>query len=242
MHMRLRPVQHRFRYRVFSVLLDIDRLADTLQPLRLMRYNKFGLMSFYDRDHGSRDGSSLRGWVDREHQKRGLARPAMVQILAFPRMVGFVFNPLSIYYCFDEGGALSSVIYEVKNTFGDQTAYVLPCESEETICQTQKKMMYVSPFIELDQTYFFRLNAPGARLGLRIKQEGQDGETLISSLNGSRRDLTDRQLLRLFVTHPLMTVKVVAGIHWEALRLALKGVHFRRYSKTQVFSEENDLP
>ena len=242
MHMRLRPVTHQFRYRVFSLCLDVDRIADQLEPLRLITYNRFGLFSFHDIDHARRDGSALRPWIDAEHAKRGMARPHKVSVLAFPRILGYVFNPLTLYYGYDNAGRLSSIIYEVKNTFGDQTAYVLPCTDQTTAMdQTQKKMMYVSPFIELDQTYHFRLNAPDERLGLRIKQTGAQGETLISSLNATRKDLTDAALLKCFLSYPLMTLKVVAGIHWEALRLALKGVHFRRYSQTQVFSKENEL-
>jgi len=242
MHMRLRPVSHQFRYRVFSVFLDLDRLAETLEPLRLINHNRFGVMSFHDVDHGRRDGSASRPWVDDEHAQRGLTRPARVKILAFPRILGFVFNPLTLYYGYDQAGQLTSIVYEVKNTFGDQTAYVLPCGSgERAIDQSQRKMMYVSPFIELEQTYAFRVSVPDARLGLRIKQTGEAGETLISTLNAERRPLTDAVLARCFLSHPLMTLKVVAGIHWEALRLALKGVRFRKYSQSQVFSKENEL-
>jgi len=197
-------------------------------------------MSFHDADHGARDGTALRPWIDAAHEVRGMARPERVKILAFPRILGFVFNPLTIYYGYDQNDQLTSIVYEVKNTFGDQVAYVLPCEpGAGAIGHAHDKRMYVSPFIELDQTYAFRLVPPKDRLSLRIKQCGAEGETLISALNADRKLLTDRALLGLFLSHPLMTLKVVAGIHWEALRLLLKGVYFRRYSKTQVFSEEN---
>ena len=240
MHMRLQPVSHRFRYRVFSVFLDVDRIVDVLRPLNLMNYNRFGVMSFHDADHGPRDGSPLRPWIDNAHAQKGMARPERVKVLAFPRILGFVFNPLTLYYGYDAEGGLTSIIYEVKNTFGDQVAYVLPCDpSDEPISHVQRKRMYVSPFIELEQTYQFRLAPPDTRLGLRIKQSGAEGKTLISAINAERRPLTDRGLALMFATHPLMTLKVVAGIHWEALRLAVKGVYFRRYSKTQVFAEES---
>lgn len=239
MHMRLNPVQHRFRYRVFSLFLDVDKVAETLRPLRLIAHNRFALMSFHDGDHGPRDGSGLRPWIDAEFEKRGMERPHRVMVLAFPRILGFVFNPLTIYYCYDEGGHATSILYEVKNTFGDQVVYILPCNpSGDNSEQTQKKMMYVSPFIELDQTYRFRISSPNERLALRIKQGGAEGDVLISTLNADRKPLTDRALAGLFASHPLMTLKVVAGIHWEALRLALKGLRFRRYSQTQVFASE----
>ena len=240
MHMRLQPVEHKFRYRVFSLFLDIDALDRTTKPLRLLNYNRFGVMSFHDADHGRRNGSPLRPWIDEEHEKRGMPRPDRVFVFAFPRIFGFVFNPLTIYYCYDDKGGMLSALYEVKNTFGDQTVYLLGCEPDASISfHDQKKMMYVSPFIDLDQTYRFSLGAPGERLALRIKQSGPDGETLISSINGDRKALSDGQLAKLLLTHPLMTVKVVAAIHWQALRLALKGVVFRRYSKAEVFVSEN---
>ena len=239
MHLRLQPVRHQFRYRVFSLYLDLDRIGETLNPLRFLAHNRFSLMSFHDADHGARDGSDLRSWVDLEHSKRGLARPHRVTVLAFPRILGYVFNPLTIYYCFDGAGALTSILYEVKNTFGDQVAYLIECPQGQGIAQEHSKEMYVSPFIELDQTYRFELNPPLERLSLRIRQSGQDGETLISALNADRVDLSDRALLGLFVSHPLMTLKVMAGIHFEALRLFLKGVRFRRYSKTQIFSKDH---
>ncbi len=243
MHLRLRPVRHQFRYRVFSLFLDIDKLSETLRPLKLLGFNRFGLMSFHDRDHGARDGSALRSWVDTEHEKRGMAHPARVMILAFPRILGFVFNPLTIYYCYDDEGRISSVLYEVKNTFGDQVAYLLPCEEDESsLHQEQKKMMYVSPFVELDQTYHFQLSRPDARMGLRIRQGGEEGETLISAINADQRKLSDRELALQFAKHPLMTLKVVAGIHYEALRLFLKGVRFRRYSQAQIYANEQSNP
>ena len=238
MHLRLQPVRHQFRYRVFSLYLDLDRIGETLKPLLLLSHNRFSLMSFYDADHGARDGSDLRDWVDLEHSKRGLARPHRVTVLAFPRILGYVFNPLTIYYCFDDVGALKSILYEVKNTFGDQVAYLIPCETGAAV-QTHTKQMYVSPFIELDQTYRFELNPPLDRLSLRIRQSGADGEVLISALNADRVALSDRALLGLFLSHPLMTLKVMAGIHFEALRLFIKGVRFRRYSKSQIFSKDH---
>jgi hypothetical protein len=226
MHVRLVPRRHRFRYRVFTLLLDLDRLDDVVAGSRLLRRNRGGVLGFFDRDHGPRDGSDLRPWVDAELARAGLPRPARVELLAFPRLWGYAFNPLSVYYCRDEAERLTAMVYEVKNTFGEQTAYVRRVEPEQggAIRQRQVKTMRVSPFIGMDQTYRFDVTPPGERLALRIRQAGPEGETLIATQTGAARPFTDANLARVVLTHPLMTVKVIAAIHWEALRLWLKGV------------------
>jgi hypothetical protein len=226
MHMRLIPRPHRFRYRVFSILVDIDRIDAALAPVRLMARSRLAPLAFHDRDHGPRDGSALRPWVDAELARAGLPRPARVDLLCFPRMWGYVFNPLSVYYCQDEGGRLTALIYEVKNTFGEQIAYVRPAGAPEggAVRHRQPKTMRVSPFIAMDQTYRFDVAPPGERLSLRIRQAGPEGETLIATQTGVARPFTDAGLLAALVGHPLMTFKVIAAIHWEALRLWLKRV------------------
>lgn len=226
MHMRLAPRRHRFRYRTFSVLLDIDRLDETLGGSRMLRHNRPGILGFHDRDHGPRDGTPLRPWVDGELARAGLPAAARVDLLCFPRMWGFVFNPLSVYFCHDGAGDLAAVIYEVKNTFGEQIAYVQAAGMPRggSYRHRQDKAMYVSPFIAMDQTYRFDVAPPGERLALRIRQSGSQGETLIATQNGRARDFGDAALLRALLGHPLMTFKVLAAIHWEALRLWLKRV------------------
>lgn len=226
MHMRLAPFGHKFRYRIFSMLLDIDQLEQTCAGLRLLGLDRFAPLSFHRKDHGPRDGSDLRPWVEELLAAKGLPRPHRIRLLSFPRILGYVFNPLSVYYCEDADGHLQSVVYEVKNTFGDQHPYVVPIAEtpDGAHRHRQEKGFYVSPFIGQAETYNFTIRPPAERLALKIRQE-----TLIATWSGTRRPLTDGQLLRLWAAHPLMTVKVMAAIHWQALRLALKGARFRPY-------------
>lgn len=228
MHLRLRPRKHQFRYRVFCCWLDIDRLEETASSRRLFALDRFGLFGFNRRDHGPRDGEPLRPWVEALLAETGLEPPARIMLLSFPRVLGYVFNPLSVYYCYDAEDRLTALVYEVKNTFGDQHAYALPAGPAEGGAhrQQQGKELFVSPFIDMAQRYHFVAAPPGDRLALRIKENDAEGELLIATWNGAAEPLTDTRLARRFVTHPLMTLGVIAAIHWQALRLFLKGVRF----------------
>lgn len=229
MHMRLKPFGHKFVYRVFTALLNIDRLAEANR--RAMAINGFGLFGFHEKDHGPRDGTPLRPWVEALLAERGLAKPAHIMLLSMPRFLGFAFNPLSVYYCYDDAGALDSVVYEVKNTFGDQIPYVIDVttDADGAARHEQSKNMFVSPFIEMDQTYRFTIRPPDEKLALRIKQSDGGADTLIAIQTGAAAPLTNAKLLSLAATHPLAAIKVVAAIHWQALKLWLKGAKFHRY-------------
>jgi len=231
MHRRLTPFAHKFRYRVFTLLLDIDRLEETAASLSLLALDRFGLLSFHRRDHGPRDGSALRPWAEARLAEAGLPRPERIMLLSFPRILGYAFNPLSVYFCADGAGRLQSVIYEVKNTFGDQHLYVLPAEAgpDGAVRHEHGKGFFVSPFIGMDQTYRFTLRAPGERLALKIRQRDGAGPWLIATQSGVRRPLDDRALLSEWLAHPLMSLKVIAAIHWQALKLWLKGARFHPY-------------
>jgi DUF1365 family protein len=228
MHARLKPFRHRFAYRVFTCLFDVDEIPSLAARLRLLAHNRFGLFSFHDRDHGPRDGSPLRPWVERRLAEAGIAiGRGRIELLCFPRLLGYVFNPLSIFFCRDESGRLAAIVYEVKNTFGDQHAYVLPAgarqDPSQPVTHQTDKTFYVSPFIHMECTYRFRLTEPGDRLAVLIRQTDAAGELLVATLTGTRRALDDRSLALAFLRHPLMTLKVIAAIHWEALRLWVKG-------------------
>jgi DUF1365 family protein len=228
MHARLKPIVHRFRYRVMSLLIDLDRLdeADRLSPL--FAVNRPALYSFHEKDHGARDGTSLRASAQRRAAERGIdLAGGRVLLLCYPRLLGYAFNPLSVYFCYCEDDQLALMIYEVRNTFGETHSYVLPVEAGELnpagVRQQHDKLFYVSPFIPMGMRYHFRVLPPGDQVRLRILETDLDGPLLAASFRGHRRVLSTAALLRSFFALPLVTLKIVAAIHWEALRLWLKG-------------------
>lgn len=228
MHRRVRPVPHALRYRVFTLLLDVDRLAEAAQGLRLLSYNRFNLFAFFDRDHGSRDGSPLRPWVEVRLREAGLGDAAhTILLLSFPRVLGYVFNPLSVYFCFAADGRLGAVLYEVKNTFGEQHVYALA--SGNATAQDCAKGFHVSPFLSMHGRYRFRVRPPEQTISLTIQEGDEAGVILTAALSGRRHELCDRSLLACFFAYPLMTLKVIAAIHVEAVRLWLKGLKVYRH-------------
>jgi DUF1365 family protein len=231
MHRRLRPVRHRFAYRVFSCLIDLDEL-EALGKLRFFGHNRFNLMSFHDRDHGPRDGGALKPWIEARLAGAGIdIAGGQVRLLCFPRVLGYVFNPLSIWFCFHANGRLRAVLYEVSNTFGERHSYLLvvPAAADgRTIAQSCAKAFHVSPFIPLTGRYAFRLRAPDARLAIAIREEDGDGPVMVAAQNGRRLPFTSATVLHAFLRYPLMTLKVIAAIHFEALRLWRKGARFYR--------------
>ena len=232
MHSRLVAPKLRFTYRVFYLLLDVDRLPDWGRRLRLFGYNRWGLLGHRDRDHGPRDGSSLRPWLEAHLAEAGLdGREMRFFILAMPRLLGYVFNPLSLYYCYRPDGRLAAILYEVKNTFGDQHGYLLKVDGEDgTIRQGCDKAFYVSPFLDMKMHYRFRLTTPADSLAVLISEtDRRDGTpVLAASLTAKRQALTDKALAGALLRHPLLTFKVIVGIHWEAARLWLRRAVFHR--------------
>ena len=229
MHARLRPVGHRFSYRVMNLLIDLDRLDVADRLSRLFGVNRAALYSFHETDHGDRDGSSLRGYAQRCAAAHGVdLTGGRVLLLCYPRLLGYAFNPLSVYFCYRAEGNLGLVIYEVRNTFGEIHAYAVPIKPGEIsaagIRQSQDKRLYVSPFIEMATRYHFRIAPPGSMVRLRILETDQAGPLLAATFHGRRRALTTGRLLRSFFSLPIVTLKILAAIHWEALRLWSKGV------------------
>jgi DUF1365 family protein len=228
MHARLKPIGHRFSYRVMSLLIDLDRLADADRQSPLFGVNRAALYSFHEADHGRRDGSSLRAYAQFCAAEHGIdLTGGRVLLLCYPRLLGYTFNPLSVYFCYRADGELALLVYEVRNTLGDIHPYVLPVTSRDIsdagVRQQQDKLFYVSPFLEMAMRYHFRVRPPGERVQLRILETGREGPALAATFNGRHRSLNTSELLRAFFALPLVTMKIMAAIHWEALRLWLKG-------------------
>jgi DUF1365 family protein len=226
-HVRFKPQPHKFRYGVFQILIDVDDLKAAFAGLRTFGVGRFGLFGFAARDHGARDGTPLRAWVEAKLAEAGVtATAAQIRLLCFPRILGFVFNPLSIFFVYDAGHRLEAVIYEVNNTFGQTHAYVTPATGEGDERQEADKAFFVSPFYGVEGGYRFRLSPPGKSFDLVIGKQLAGETDFVATLSASRRPLTDGALMKLFFAMPLMTLGVVAAIHWEALRLWFKGAHF----------------
>jgi DUF1365 family protein len=228
MHHRLRPVQHRFVYRVFSVFLDLDELPALNTRLRLFSVERRNLLSFRAADHGDRDGTALHPWVTQQLAASGIAlvRPR-IMLLCFPRVLGYAFNPLSIYFCYDDD-RLTAIVYEVKNTFGGQHAYVFPVQREDNhrrlTAHGCDKNFSVSPFIDMEARYEFDVAVPDQRLCVVIRESERGAPLLVASQVGRRRPLTDTTIFACLAVDLFMTFKVFVGIHVEALRLWLRGV------------------
>lgn len=229
-HRRFAPRSHALRYKVYSLLLDLDELDQLDFGLRWFSVDRFNLLSFRRRDHGPRDGSPLRPWAQRLLADAGVEiGSGRIQLLVYPRILGYGFDPLTVWYCHDESGRLAGIIHEVRNTFGEYHCYVAPVDENETplVTHTAEKVFHVSPFFDVSGTYDFRLRPPGRTVSVVIDYSEHDEPLLTASFSGSRSPLTDRTLLSRFWSHPLVTFKVIAGIHWEAVKLFRKRVGFR---------------
>ncbi len=228
-HKRFKPIKHFFIYKTFSVLFDLSELEELHKKISIFSYNKFNLFSFYNKDHGDRNGKNLSDWVKSYLKRYDLKfEISKIKLLCFPRIFGYVFNPLSIFYCY-EGNKLKVILYEVKNTFNEQHTYVFSInDNKKIISQHCEKKFYVSPFIEMETFYNFRLSEPNEQLKVLIKQTDKKDKILTATQFGKKQKMSTRRLLINFFTHPLMTFKIILGIHYEALRLWKKGAIFQK--------------
>jgi len=234
-HERFRPRVHRLRYRIFQCLFDLDEIDALAGGLRLFSRNRFNLFSFHDRDFGDRSGGPLRPQIEALMRRAGQEPDGgPIRLLAMPRMLGHVFNPLSVWFCHRRDGSLATIVYEVTNTFKERHSYVIPVAdgSSATIRQACDKCFYVSPFMDLDMRYDFTVDPPAERTKVVVAGGDADGPLIVAAFSGTRQDMTDAHLLKAFLRHPLLTLKVVAGIHIEALRLFLKRIGVRRHVAT----------
>ena len=226
-HRRFKPKNHYFKYRVFSLLIDLDDLNEIDNKIKLFSYNKFNIISFFDKDHGDRDGTSLKNWVKKNLENIGVENKEIkIKLFCYPRILGYVFNPLSVFFIYDKNDKIISIFYEVKNTFGEQHTYIFKAEDNETLRNSCVKKFHVSPFIDMECNYKFRVNKPSDKISVIIDQSDNDGKLLFASQDGTAKEFSNKNLFVSYIFHPLMTFKVIVAIHYEAFKLWLKGIKF----------------
>lgn len=245
-HARLKPKPHRFAYRVFSLLIDLDRLDEADRRSRLFSVGRFNLVSFHESDHGVGEGplrDQLRAALGRAGVDLAGGR---ILLLCYPRVLGYAFNPIATYWAYDADGALKAVVYEVTNTFHERHAYVAPVRNGELgpagLRQARDKLMYVSPFLDMAMAYRFRLRPPGEGVRLRILESDAEGPILAATFAGEREKLSGATIVKLCARLPLMTLKVIAAIHWEALRLWIKGIALAEHPPAPATKASDDAP
>ena len=228
-HKRFKPKIHFFKYKVFSILLDLSEINLLDKSLKIFSHNKFNIISFYDVDHGPRDGTSLKKWVTKNLIENQInTEEIKIKLLCYPRIFGYVFNPLSVFFIYNKNSELISILYEVKNTFGEQHTYIFKTDDEDLIKNNCTKKFHVSPFIDMECYYYFRVLKPSEKISINIDQKDKDGKLLYASQDGKAKELNEKNLIISYICHPLMTFKIIAAIHFEALKLWLKGIKIIR--------------
>lgn len=227
-HARLKPRKHALRYHIFMLLLDLDELEDLDRGLKLFSLKRFNLVSFDPGAHGDGSTTPLKAQVEAQLAAAGIAHGGPVRMLAMPRILGMGFNPITVFFCHRPDGALSAILYEVNNTFGERHSYLIPADDAPVVKQACEKGFYVSPFMDMDLCYAFRVRPPGEQVQVLVDVDDAEGRVLATGFVAARQDLTDRALFRAWLTHPWMTIGVVAAIHWEALKIWIKGEKVRQ--------------
>lgn len=236
MHNRLTPKKHRFTYNIFMFWVDIDLLNQLAKKYPLFSYNSKGAFSFRDADHfkypvgDARNELSTRQKLNAYLQETGITTPPhKVMLLTHLRMLGHVFNPVSFYFCYDEQGACDYVVTEISNTYGEMKLFLVDRKKEATFEQNEKKFFYVSPFTDMDTDFEFRYHLPDNKLNVQINVKDKIGDKFfISTLTGTKKALTNARMWWYLFRFPFVTLKVVVGIHWQALLLWLKKVPYHK--------------
>ena len=241
-HKRMQPRQHFLQYSMFYMLLDIDEIDAIAKRHWLFSRNRRNIFSFFDRDHGNKSetggqSAPLRDYVENRLREAGIKHGGCtIRLMTMPRIFGYVFNPLSVYFCHDDRDNLFALIYEVNNTFGQRHSYIFPLEGDvnedNVFHQECDKEFYVSPFLDMKLGYDFTITRPAGTASIVINASDKNGLVIATAFKGNRREFKDRQLLKLALTYPLLTLKVISGIHWEALQIWLKGIGLKPRPKT----------
>jgi hypothetical protein len=223
-HRRKAPFRHNLAYRTFSLLLDLDELEELDARSRWFSHNRRNILSVHDGDHGARDGTNMRTWAEAQLDLAGIETAGgRIEVMLYPRILGYQFNPLTSWFCYDAEDNLRAVIYEIHNTFGHSHSHLVPVEGREPYRHSFGKEFHVSPFFDREGGYAFTLRPPGERYSISIDYSTNTERRLTATTVGSRKEFTDRNLLTTFLTHPLLTLKVISAIHWHALRILIKG-------------------
>jgi DUF1365 family protein len=225
-HRRLAPIPHAFTYRLFMALLDIDRLPEAMAVSRVTSYNRWNWASFYQRDHFGDPARSLRARLADDAAVHGLELPnGRIFLLTHLRYLGYCFNPVSFFYCYDGAGHLRMILAEVRNTFGGSHNYWLrPDSASRTFRSSAAKALYVSPFMPPDLDYAFAFTPPADRLVAHMKTTRGGKAIFDATLSLGRRPWTTTEIRRVLLRYPVMTASVMTGIHWQALKLWWKGL------------------
>jgi DUF1365 family protein len=232
-HRRFKPMGHKLRYSVYSLLVDIDEIGDLARRIPILSHNRWNLVAFHDADHGPRDGTDLRSWIECIIADEHVDTAGPIELMAFPRVLGYAFNPLSVWFIHAGDGRLSAVLYEIRNTFGHSHSHLVVLDDDDegtggALRHGFTKTLHVSPFFDQIGRYEVALRPPGEGFSIAITYFDEEDDRLLSaSQQGSRTELTTGSLLRQFFTKPLLTLKIVTGIHVHAVRLLLKGATYR---------------
>ena len=227
-HARLKPFEHRFRYPIAYIGLDIDRLDEAAAQSRFFSVGKFNLLGFYPQDHGPRNGTSLSEWASGQFAQIGVdVSRCSVRLLCQPRVLGYQFNPISLWIAHDHDGDVRGLLYEVHNTFGDAHTYAVRIDTPADLHHSAAKHLHVSPFFTVEGEYAFSLRQEGDRVSLGIRKTVCGKTDFTASMTVSRKPATDASIWNFFLRQPFSTHRTIASIHWEALRLWLKGARYQ---------------
>ena len=226
MHKRILPRENKFTYKMYYLAFPLSKIDDLKIPL-----NKFAPLSFFEKDHGKKDGSNINVWAKDQLNKYSISADGEIILITLPRIFGYVFNPVSFYFCFDLKKELKAVICEVNNTFGETHTYVCAKDNNETISSRDliegEKLFHVSPFLEREGKYQFRFDYKKDKLGIWIDfYDGKGNKKLVTSLTGIFQDLNKKNLRKAFWRYPIITFKTIILIHWQAIKLVSKKVKY----------------
>lgn len=240
MHKRFTPKENFFTYPIYYCSLPLAKLNE-LKIINSLNIDRFSLTSFYKKDHGEKsENGDLNAWAYEQLSKFHLQNKVKtVTLISMPRILGFVFNPVSFWLCFDEKEKLRAIIYEVNNTFGETHSYVCAKQDQSVIEENDwimaRKEFHVSPFLPRDGHYQFRIKISSQKIGLWIDYYNKEGKrTLTTSLKGKLEELTKSAQRKAFWQTPLVTLQAISLIHWQALKLKIKGIKFFKLPKQKT--------